>query len=170
MMNLRTIGFFTALAIFAISPDGPARATLLPTSGVFNIVFIQTTPLNTTHWDGMFVADAGVVTSFVAEIGNCGGLSFTFCSYKVLVPFGLPVWDGVRLISAFPIIDFFGGQLTISTTEAAWDTFNVLDVDIVRGGSYLVTQKVPEPSSYLLMMVGLGALAGFSLRRRSRQA
>ena len=42
-----------------------------------------------------------------------------------------------------------------------------------RAGSFFVTVKpteMAEPSSYLLLMVGLGALAGFSLRRRSQQA
>ena len=165
MKTLRALALLSLLAIFAISMAGPARA--LPIlEGDFNITFNQVDPSSAT-WSGMFSSDAaGTVTSFMADIGDCANPSD--CIYTDFLQ-GAPTWDGTFITGTVFSANF--GALGLFSVPLQWTTQNTADT-FNRFGPYSVTEKsvVPEPSSFLLMLVGLGALAGFSLRRRSRQA
>jgi hypothetical protein len=146
---------------------GPAKA--MPITGEFNVVFTQVTPAPDT-WEGMFTADTGIVTSFMANIGDCQ-LS-QLCLYDTVQPAAL-IFDGTHLFGVVGSTSssFTAMRFLASTLE--WDTFNVGDSTLLRVGTHMTSPKavsVPEPSGLILMLVGLGALAAFSFRSRARQA
>lgn len=161
MIFIRRLGIFTASLVLIASFAAPAKATLLLDSGGFDIEFVQTSP-GSDSFSGMFTAENGVVTSFMAAVGNCAIAAD--CEYNVI---GGLLWDGYVLSSGAAFIT--GGSFTNGFLDfddpGIWLTFNSFDT-VNRNGTYSVSLKIPEPATMSLFAIGLVGLGVMTRRRR----
>jgi probable HAF family extracellular repeat protein len=131
-----------------------------------------------TRWDGSTAIDLGTLggsSSFAADINNLGqtvGWSQLAAANGAAVEQRATLWNGTTPVDLNTLVDAPGWLLTEATAinDSGWITGSALHLASGNTRGYLLTVgPIPEPSTYALMLFGLGAVA-WAARRRRRPA
>ena len=145
------------IGLFLIALTGPAHATIILFDDYRNDA-PGTTGFNEIDFAGTYTAIGSILTAFSVMFGDCGG-----CWYDRPVGIGsLP--DGVGIFHEIVMahdgsntqLNYYPKSRTFDTFVGPYGSYCVADFD--KGCPYQVPERVPEPITLGLLLIGLPLL------------